>query len=115
MDKLEVLSRTQRIIVEHNEAKIVVQLTPIKIVNSGTIGPRGFPGPEGASDSATGAQLTPALIWIMQHDLEFFPAGIKFHSLDGEIELEPQILTYVNNNRILATWPEPTAGTWMIS
>lgn len=48
MGDIEVLSRTQRIVVEERIARIVLDQTRhIKIYNSGTFGPQGFAGPTG--------------------------------------------------------------------
>jgi len=75
-------------------------------------GPPGPTGPPGAS--AVGSVPTPTLIWVMDHGLAFYPAGVKCFDLDGE-EIEPEELTYVSANLVLAAWPEAIAGSWMIS
>lgn len=102
---VEVLSRTQRIVV--NSPKSVT------IVYSGPVGPTGPAG--GNAASASGIQEVPLEIHILEHNLGFYPAGVKFTSLDDENELEPEDIIYSNPNVILAIWPEPTAAKWMIS
>lgn len=84
---------------------------------SGPPGPPGPPGPQGSAaiTSATGEQETESLVWIIDHNLNYKPVAVKFFSFYTDDELEPEDIVYVNDNRILATWPEPTAGTWMVS
>lgn len=65
--------------------------------------------------SANGEQVTPLAIWIMNHNLGYNPAAFRFFTLDGNTELEPESITYSNDNRALAFWPEPIAGIWMAS
>lgn len=67
------------------------------------------------AESAAGVQLTEVYVWIINHNLHFFPAAIKFYALDTEDELEPESVQYLNNDRILASWPVPTAGRWRVS
>lgn len=64
---------------------------------------------------ASGTQATPVYVWIMPHNLGYHPAAVRFTTMDEETELEPEEITYADNNRILATWPTPTAGKWMVS
>lgn len=64
---------------------------------------------------ASGIQSTPVSVWIMDHNLGYEPAAVVFRTLDGETELEPEEIQYVNDNRILALWPESIAGTWRVS
>ena len=79
-------------------------------------GGRGRAGVDGSSAaSASGEQATPAQVWIMDHDLGSYPAGIRFTSLDGETEYEPEEVQYTTLNRILALWPEAIAGKWFVS
>lgn len=66
-------------------------------------------------DSASGAVLTPAYVWVMDHNLHFFPAAVKCWELDTNEELEPEEIQYINNNRVLALWPVPIAGRWRVS
>jgi len=69
----------------------------------------------GLSDpAASGTQATPAIVWIMDHNLGYNPAGFQFRDEDGN-EIEPQSITYVNLNRSLATWPVAIAGDWNVS
>ena len=103
---IEVLSRTQRIIVELNKS--------VTVIPSGPIGPPG-PTPAPVITYATGEQTTPLQIFIIDHNLGFYPAGIRFYTLDDVDELEPEDIVYVDENRILAIWPEPTVAKWFIS
>lgn len=123
MSSIDVLSRTQRVVVNSTQ-RIIVTEKVVEVVNShnavivaagpqGVAGIQGPPGPSGGS--ATGVQDTETLVWIINHNKDFYPAAVKFFSEDGSYELEPESITYVNTNRILATWPEPIAGTWMVS
>lgn len=103
MGSIVVLSRTQRIIVESPSS--------VKVVNAGAVGPAGL----SFATSASGEQATESLTWIMNHNLHFYPAALRFFSEDGLDELEPESVTYATLDRIIATWPEVVAGTWMVS
>lgn len=66
-------------------------------------------------ESATGAVVDAAYVWIINHDLHFFPAAVKCYELESDDEIEPEEVQYINNNQILALWPVPTAGRWRVS
>lgn len=78
-----------------------------------------MPGPEGpegppASAFAEGVQVLESTLWIMDYDLDGKPAAFRFFDeLGGEIE--PEEITYINPARSVASWPEPIAGSWVIS
>lgn len=118
---MELTSRQQSITVDDDQVvtvrsvtqRIVVgDLPTIAVVTAGPMGPAGKSG--NAASSASGEQTTPSPLWIIDHNLGVYPTKVLFFSIDGNDELEPEELTYVNENRILASWPEPIAGTWLI-
>lgn len=67
------------------------------------------------AESAAGVQLTPVYVGIIDHNLHFFPAAVKFYAVETNDELEPESIQYLNNDRILVVWPVPTAFRWRVS
>jgi hypothetical protein len=59
------------------------------------------------------AQVIPALVWTIQHNLGSRPGGILIIGTNGE-EVEGHI-TQVNDNAILVTFFDPTSGTAYVS
>ncbi len=78
-----------------------------------------MPGPEGpegppAIAFAEGTQAVASTLWILDYDLDGKPAAFRFFGEDGE-EIEPENITYVSDTRSVASWPDPVAGSWIIS
>lgn len=105
MSTIEVLSRTQRIIVEQNSS--------VRIVSGGVVGPRGLQGPQGVG-AAEGVVASPLLVWTINHGLGFKPAGWIFFNDDG-LEMEPISISDITDMVATATWVHPISGSWLAS
>lgn len=106
MSEIEVLSRTQRIIVDGKKS--------VSVVRAGPIGPPGPTGPPGVSaGSYDHVQASPSTVWTVQHNLGYKAAGIKAFGVGGA-PINGSV-SYVNNNVLLITFSEAVAGTAQIS
>lgn len=118
MGELEVLSRTQRIVVENHSAEVIVdQIRPIKIVNSGTVGPRGFPGLALSNVSYRHTQTVQLYVWLVVHNLGYKPAGIKAYEQVGPdeyVEVEGEI-NYLNDNMFTIQFNASLLGYVLVS
>ena len=117
MSTIEVLSRTQRIIVESPSS--------IRIVSAGPVGPQGAkgdtgdPGPKGdkgdQGDPGTGGagtyfvhvQTTPASTWTFNHGLGMFPAVTI---TDDSGVVGQAAVQYIDANNISVSFSIPFTG-----
>jgi hypothetical protein len=79
----------------------------IVLPTTGIPGPPGPPGPAGPEISWEFTQLSAALHWIIDHDLNSFPSVTVVDS--GGTEVLPDVV-YVNNNQIELYFANPTSG-----
>jgi hypothetical protein len=83
----------------------------------GRRGPAGPPGPSGvAAVSYTHTQVAPALVWTVQHNLGYYPAGfsIQADGIPATSEMEA-IVTQVSTSVALLTFLDPTTGKVFVS
>lgn len=102
-------------------AQVLVEQTVHEVEFSAT-GERGLPGAPGAQGppgedakavNYTHTQNTLSVVWTVSHNLGYKPGGVLVEDADGN-EIEPTIV-HMNNNVILLTFYQPTAGTAYIS
>jgi hypothetical protein len=79
----------------------------IVLPTTGIPGPPGPPGPAGPEISWEFTQLSAALHWVIDHDLNSFPSVTVVDS--GGTEVLPDVI-YVNNNQIELYFANPTSG-----
>lgn len=109
---IDVLSRTQRIIVDPvKQLQLKGGNRHISIVWGGPIGPPGLTVPA----FAEGTQDFPSMTWIMDFNLGGKPAAFRFWDENGQ-EWEPEDIVYINPTRAIAQWPSPgMMGHWIAS
>lgn len=101
MNEIQVVSRTQRIVVGPNRS--------VSVVNAGPPGPPGPTGPPGAS--ALGVefqQATPSLTWNITHNLGRKPSVSILDAAGNELLADVQ---HVSNNAISVYFSVPTVGS----
>lgn len=117
--KINVLGRTQKIVVAPNKTTSIIDGGVITIVNAGPVGPRGIRGPSGA-ERANGDIATPLLVWLMPHGLNipqdsFNPAIWWFTDQSGN-PMEPEDVVWVDADNALAVWGDvPVLGHWVVN
>lgn len=88
--------------------QVVVDAGTRRLIEVGRQGPPGPPGPPGASGSGyTHPQLTPALTWVIAHNLGFRPA-VDLYDLGGR-EFDAEIV-HLSENVLEVRCLTPTAG-----
>ena len=89
----------------------------IEVAYEGPQGPRGLPGAVGPTGPPGGAylhaQVLPAQVWLVQHNLGFRPGGFVVTDADGN-DVEA-LITHASENATLLTFFSPTAGTASVS
>lgn len=107
MSEIQVLSRTQRIIVDP-------LTSAIRVVYAGPVGPGGLPGTAAGGHGAEGIIPSPLLVWTMPHDLGFKPSGWLFWDENDNL-IEPEDVSDITTAVALATFIRPVAGRWAAS
>lgn len=130
---IKVFVKTQRIIVEPNQAVLVesvpkvqrlvlIPTSSVSVVNAGQMGPKGPAGPQGIPgvpatfielSAYTHIQETPAIEWIVTHNLGFLPAGVHIQDTSGT-KIEGDV-SYVSSTVIVFTFSAPFAGLCYLS
>lgn len=67
------------------------------------------------NSSASGTVSSPMLVWVASHNLHFKPSGMRFTSLDGLTELEPDNITHINDDVVSVEWLTARTGMWEFS
>lgn len=104
MTNIKVRQNTQRIIVDPGTHDI-------KVINSGPIGPRGLPGPPGASGEGAVYEHVEALpnsSWLINHNLGVHPVYSVVEASTG-LALEPGEIHH-SLNQMELTFLTPRAG-----
>lgn len=115
MGENDVLSGTQRIIVDGPKSVRVVMAGPQG--PPGATGRTGQPGIGVGGGGATDNVDIPINPWTMIHDLGFKPAGWQFFTgpdCTGE-QMDPVSITDISDSVSTATWLEATPGSWKAS
>lgn len=108
MAEIDVLSRTQKIIVDSR--------TSIRVVDAGPVGPRGATGATGAPGAASSTfmhvQNAPATTWEVQHDLGFYPS-VQIIDSGGSVHFGS--VTHIDLNSLEVTFSSAFSGTAALS
>lgn len=93
---------------DHQVVAVTVGPDRAVVVGLATVGPQGPPGPAGENGGYTHTQVTPSLVWTVQHGLGYRPGGIDTGDVEG-------VVTHVSDAVLLITFLEPTAGLAHVS
>lgn len=106
MSTVEVIQRTQQIIVSPADGSI-------SVINAGPPGPPGPAGPAGLSGgSYTHTQSAASSTWIILHNLGFKPSINTFNSYNEEVEGDVQ---HDSNNQLTITFAYQVSGFALLS
>lgn len=111
MSEIEVLSRTQKIIVSATRS--------VRIVGAGPVGPRGLTGAPGSATNVSyrHSQDSPLQVWLVVHNLGYEPAGILAYELvgiDEYVEVKGDIV-HINDNMFTIQYDAAIAGYVIVS